>query len=109
MHTRRLLTGFLVCSLLLASACSYFSPTTPNSGQDGGLRTLVIPDDAEVFVDGSSMGPVSGFRGRTFIPMKGGQHVVEIKKPGYQTYRHEVTINNNIITITVTLKKEGVN
>jgi hypothetical protein len=106
MNTHWLLTGCLVGGLLLLSACNFSTPTILNAGNNGGLRTLVIPDDAEVFIDGGSMGPASKYRGRTFIQMMGGKHVVEIKKPGYQTYRDEVFISNNMITITVTLKKE---
>jgi hypothetical protein len=105
MTTRRLLTGLFACSLILASACSLFSPAPHPSPLEGGLRTLVIPDDAEVIVDGVSMGPASQYRGRAFIPVKGGAHQVEIKKEGYQPYRDAVFINNNLIMITVTLKK----
>ena len=107
MTTRWLLAGFLVCSLIASSACSLFTPTSPVSAQNGGLRTLVIPDDAEVIVDGVSMGPASKYRGRDFIPVKGGAHQVEIRKEGYQPYRDAVFINNNMIMITVTLKKEN--
>ncbi|HTP41534.1 MAG TPA: PEGA domain-containing protein [Nitrospiria bacterium] len=105
MTTRWLLTGLFACCLLAATACTLFSPTTSAPPQAGGLRTLVIPDDAEVIVDGVSMGPASKYRGRDFIPVKGGAHQVEIRKEGYQPYRDAVFINNNMIMITVTLKK----
>jgi PEGA domain len=107
-HTvlRTLTLGLLALGLLAwAGGCGFPTQTTISTGNDGGLRTLVIPDDAEVFIDGGSMGPASQFRGRTFIRMKAGKHVVEIKKPGYQTYRDEVFVSNNMITITVMLKK----
>ncbi|HUJ79773.1 MAG TPA: PEGA domain-containing protein [Nitrospiria bacterium] len=105
MVTRLILTFFLSCGLFAASACSLLPSATPNGEQAGGLRTLVIPDDAEVFVDGVSMGPAGKYRGRTFIELKGGTHQVEIKKEGYEPYRDDVVINNNMIMITVTLKK----
>jgi len=105
MTTQRLLTGLLACSLILATACSLFSPTPHVPTPDGGLRTLVIPDDAEVFVDGASMGPASQYRGHIFIQLKGGKHLIEIKKPGYRNYREEVFISGNLRMITVTLKK----
>jgi hypothetical protein len=89
------------------AGCSLPTQTTFGVGNDGGIRTIVIPDDAEVFVDGGSMGPASQYRGRTFIQVKGGKHVVEIKKPGHVPYREEVFVSGNMITITVTLKKEG--
>ena len=106
MKTSWVLTGFLACGLLLVSSCAFFPPTAANTGTNGGLHTLVIPDDAEVFVDGASMGPASQYRGRAFIPLKGGKHVVEIKKAGYLPYRDEVTVNNTMLMMTVTLKKE---
>lgn len=105
MVTRRLLNCFLACSLLMASACSLFTPTTPSAGQDGGLTMLVMPDDAEVFVDGASMGPAGQYRGHTFLQLKGGKHLVEIKKPGYRDYREEIFVGGNLVSITVRLKK----
>jgi hypothetical protein len=101
-----MITGVLAGSLLVVAACGFPTQTTFGVGNDGGLRTLVIPDDAEVFIDGGSMGAASQYRGRTFIQMKGGTHVVEIKKSGYADYREEVFVKGNIITMTLTLKKE---
>jgi len=95
----------LAGSLLLVSACGFPTQTTFGVGGDGGIRTIVIPDDAEVFVDGGSMGPASRYRGRTFIQVKNGKHVVEIKKSGYLPYREEVFVSGSMITMTVTLKK----
>lgn len=97
--------GLLAGSLLLVSACGFPTQTTFGVGNDGGIRTIVIPDDAEVFVDGGPMGSASRYRGRTFIQVKGGKHVVEIKKSGYLPYREEVFVSGNMITMTVTLKK----
>jgi hypothetical protein len=108
-HTHRTVTGILALGLLAmvgAGGCGFPTQTTFSVGNDGGIRTLVIPDDAEVFVDGGSMGPVSQYRGKTFIQVKGGKHMVEIKKPGYLPYREEIFVSGNIMTITVTLKKE---
>ncbi|MEW6324999.1 MAG: PEGA domain-containing protein [Nitrospirota bacterium] len=106
-RTHRMMLGWLAGGLLLiaATGCGFPTQTTFGVSGDGGLRTIVIPDDAEVFVDGASMGPASQYRGRTFIQMKAGKHVVEIKKAGYATYREEVFVSGNLKTITVTLKK----
>jgi len=100
-----MLFGLLVGSLVSITACGFPTQTTFGVSNDGGIRMLVLPDDAEVFIDGASMGAVSQFRGRTFIQVKGGKHVVEIKRPGYADYREEIFVSNNIVTITVTLKK----
>ncbi len=108
-HTHRIFLGGLAGGLLLAAlvaGCGFPTQTTFGVADEGGLRTVVIPDDAEVFVDGTSMGPASQYRGRTFIQLKGGKHVVEIKKPGYITHREEVFVSNNLRTLMVTLTKE---
>jgi hypothetical protein len=108
-HTPQIIFGLLCGSLLLmASAgggCGFPTQTTFGVGNDGGLRMIVLPEDAEVFVDGASMGPAKQFRGSAFIQLKGGKHVVEIKKPGYADYREEIFVSGNIVTMTVTLKK----
>jgi hypothetical protein len=105
--------GMLALSLLAlglaawAGGCGFPTQTTFSTGNDGGLTMLVIPDDAEVFVDGASMGPASQYRGHTFIQLKGGKHLVEIKKPGYHDYREEVFVSGNLRSITVRLKKSN--
>jgi PEGA domain len=112
-HTRGMILGMLTIGCLAlgilaavgSGGCSYPTQTTFGVGNDGGIRTIVIPDDAEVLVDGGSMGPASQYRGRTFIQVKGGKHVVEIKKAGHLPYREEIFVSGNIVTITVTLKK----
>jgi PEGA domain len=106
MHRPRWIVGaFLLGSLAIVMSCSLPTQTTFGVGNDGGLTMLVIPDDAEVFVDGASMGPASQYRGHSFIQLKGGKHLVEIKKPGYRDYREEVFVSGNLRTMTVTLKK----
>jgi hypothetical protein len=109
-HLHRVGLGTLMFGLLAlvwAGGCGFPTQTTFGVGNDGGIRTLAMPDDAEVFVDGGSMGPASQYRGRTFIQVKGGKHVVEIKKTGYLPYREEVFVSGNMVTITVTLKKSA--
>lgn len=106
MRIDRWIVGVLLLgSLMVVVSCGFPTQTTFGVGNDGGLRTLVIPDDAEVFVDGASMGPVSQYRGRTFIQLKGGKHQLEIKKAGYAPYTQEIFVSGNLITVTVTLKK----
>ena len=104
--TPLMILGLLAGSLVYIAACGFPTQTTFGVGNEGGLRMLVIPDDAVVYVNGASMGPVNQYRGRTFIRLKNGKHVVEIQKAGYATYREEVFVSNNMVTLTVTLKKE---
>ena len=106
MKTSLWAVGLILSGLLMITSCGLPKQTTFGVGDDGGLRTIVIPDDAEVFVDGVSMGAVSQYRGRTFIPVTAGQHLVEIKKPGYATYTKEIFVRGNMQTLTITLTEE---
>jgi len=109
MNHRQIGTGVALAALLLitVAGCGFPTQTNYSVPNDGGLRTLVFPDDAEVFVDGGSMGAASQYRGGKFIQIKAGKHIIEIKKDGYLPYHEEVFVNGNIRVITVTLKKAG--
>lgn len=110
MRTSPWILGLLVCTLVTAMSagggCGFPTQTTFGVGNDGGLRTIVMPEDAEVFVDGASMGAAKQYSAKKFIQVSGGKHVVEIKKPGYVTYAKEVFVSGNLQTINVTLIKE---
>ncbi len=107
MRIDRWIVGVLLLgSLLTVLSCSLPTQTTFGVGNDGGLTLNVIPNDAELFVDGASMGPVGQYRGRRFVQLKGGKHQIEIKEAGYIPYTQEIFVSGNLTTITVTLKKQ---
>ncbi len=66
------------------------------SAGEGALKLKVEPKDAEVYVDGYSMGTVDDFDG-TFqrMALQVGPHRVEIRAPGYQTITFDVRIEPN--------------
>lgn len=58
-------------------------------GQGGTIRVLSDVAGADVFLDGTPMGKVPV----DIKDVKGGEHVLEVKSPGYQTHEERVTIN----------------
>jgi PEGA domain len=64
-------------------------------GQGGTIRVLSNITGAEVFIDGTSMGKVP----IDIKQVKGGEHVLEVKAPGYQTHEERVTINDGQSTV----------
>jgi len=58
-------------------------------GQGGVIRVLSDIAGADVFLDGTPMGKVPV----DIKEVKAGEHVLEVKSPGYQTHEERVTIN----------------
>lgn len=54
--------------------------------QTGEVDLVTKPADAEVFVDGVSRGPAS-----QRLVLSAVEHVIEVRKPGFQTFRTAVT------------------
>jgi PEGA domain len=63
----------------------------PGTANSAGLSFEITPNDAEVYVDGSDVGPVSSF-GPASEPLSvtPGRHHVEIRRQGYQTIALDV-------------------
>jgi hypothetical protein len=90
------------------------APTSPPSAAPGpvseapvpgpsGLRIKVDPPDAEIFVDGTSLGPANALASAGTIPMAPGLYQVSLKRSGYQTWRAEVSVKDSAQPIEVTL------
>ncbi len=94
---------FLLAIVIVA--CGFPRQTTFGVGNEGGLRIIADPSDAEVLVDGASMGPASQFSGDRYIKLTSGTHRIEIRKDGYLPYTNEVFSSNSLQTLEVTLKK----
>jgi len=72
-----------------------------------GLVVTVEPADAELIIDGSSYGAVSALAsGNGFLPLKPGIYQVALKKPGYTSWRAEVTVNESPEHLTVSLERQ---
>ncbi|HVV85508.1 MAG TPA: PEGA domain-containing protein [Kofleriaceae bacterium] len=59
-------------------------------GQGGTIRVLSNVAGAKVFLDGNDMGAVP----LDIKDVKGGEHVLEVKAPGYQDHEERITIND---------------
>ncbi|MDP1822251.1 MAG: PEGA domain-containing protein [Archangium sp.] len=71
-----------------------------------GLIVHVEPDDAEVIIDGTSLGIASKLDLQNgLLPLRPGIYQVNLKRAGYVSWRAEVTVNDKPETILVTLKK----
>ena len=71
-----------------------------------GLVVYVEPDDAELIIDGASLGIASKLELQNgLLPLRSGIYQVNLKRAGYISWRAEVTVNDKPETIRVTLKK----
>ena len=64
-------------------------------GQGGTIRVLSNVTGADVFLDGTNMGKVP----LDIKQVKGGEHVLEVRAPGYQTHEERITINDGQSTV----------
>ena len=71
----------------------------------GSLSIAVQPSDAEIFIDGERW-TTSAEQPRLLVRLAEGQHVVEVKKPGFQTYSELIGISRDrTLTLNVSLSR----
>ena len=88
--------------LLLVLACV----RAPPPKQLSGFRLDVDPSDAELTVDGQVMGPVNGVPLTDgVLQLDPGVHQMSLKRKGYQTWRAEVALGNQVEPLKVSLVK----
>ncbi|MFH2013269.1 MAG: PEGA domain-containing protein [Pseudomonadota bacterium] len=101
--------NLILISLLFFIAmmgCGTPKETTMGVGNEGAIKIVCIPSDAEVFIDGASMGEANRYDGNPgYIKLSSGTHKIEIKKEGYAPYSRELYSSKSLQTIEVTLKK----
>jgi len=89
-HRRQVLLGGLTVILILgppviASAQTYVG--------DSAVRLQVKPRDAEVFVDGYTVGVVDDYDGSfQQLPLPPGEHEIVLYKEGYRTVRQKILL-----------------
>jgi hypothetical protein len=72
-------------------------------GGVGPLRLSVNPDDASVYVDGRFYGTA---REASRLHLTPGEHRIEVVRPGYRTYDHEIKVGGDAPTnLDVTLER----
>jgi hypothetical protein len=68
-----------------------------------GIRFSVDPPDAQVFVDGRSVGQASALAGAGTVRLSPGLYRVSVEKVGFQTWRAEVAVRVGVEPIEVKL------
>jgi len=96
---------FLI-SVFVLMGCGTPREATIGVGNEGALKIVCDPSDAEVSIDGVSMGEANRYDGKPgYIKLSSGTHKVELKKEGYAPYFREVYSSKSLQTIDVTLRK----
>lgn len=77
-------------------------PAAAPAAESGGLAFDVTPSDAEVIVDGRPQGKIAALRGG-FLPLAPGLYQVTIARPGFATWRAEVSVRSTVEPLRVAL------
>jgi len=80
--------------------------TPASAALTSGLVFSVEPADAEVFIDGRSLGRASDLPGGGLVPLPSGLYQVSLKRAGYATWRAEVAVRAASEPIRVTLVRK---
>lgn len=88
---------------LLMSSCATLQ-TTPQT--TGLLRLEVVPQDADVWVDGEYLGTVDGWRSGT-IRVKHGHRRVELQAKGFMSQRFDIEVGaDEEVTLRLTMQPQ---
>jgi hypothetical protein len=80
--------------------------TTPKGRSVSGFRLDVDPSDAELTVDGKELGPVNAVPlADGVLSLDPGVHQLSLQRKGYQTWRAEVSLGNQVEPLKVNLVK----
>jgi hypothetical protein len=99
------LAAMLLAAVVLLGGC-YPKGQVMGVGNEGGLFFDVNPPEALVFLDGVEQGASSLFTKERYMKVSAGTHVVELKLPGYETYRREIFVSNSMLRIEAGLIKK---
>jgi hypothetical protein len=71
-----------------------------------GLRFIVEPPNAELFVDGQSRGSVTALDTKDgVLVLEPGVYAISFKQPGYSTWRAEISVDEGVQNIKVVMEK----
>ena len=99
------LSLLLLAVLLILSACGMPKETRRGVGNEGLLIIQAVPDDAEVYVDGQSVGRAGKYESDP-LELSSGTHKIEIRKAGYVSeFREVYSGNQSRHTLKVNLRK----
>lgn len=118
MFDRRAIQGLIAVATVGGLACAVAptvqpgppAPTPPSEGPApvssaarGGLAFSVEPGDAEVIVDGRSLGSAAALARGGALALEAGLYQVTLRRAGYATWRAEVAVGATVETIRVAL------
>ena len=100
-------TTFLLILIISLFSCYGLPKTTVRGvGNEGQFQITVVPETAEVYVDGNYVGLAKDLDGNPgYLELSSGTHTVEIKMTGYQPYSRDVYSSGSLQTIKVNLVK----
>lgn len=78
----------------------------PPAPVDSGLSLAVEPADAELVIDGRSLGKVTDLGGGV-VPLPPGLYQVSLRRAGFSTWRAEVGVHAGLEPIRVTLARRS--
>jgi hypothetical protein len=108
----RLVAAVLAGALAGASGCAKKPPPAPAAPAPAAaapedtrprLSLDVDPSDAEVLIDDQVVGTGASV---SSLPLDPGLHRIVVRKPGYEPWRAEVTLDEGTESLEVTLEEE---
>jgi hypothetical protein len=80
------------------------APTAETAPEQlSGIRFSVAPPDAQVFINGRSVGKVAELKGSGTVRLSPGLYRVSVERVGFQTWRAEVAVRGGVEPIEVKL------
>ncbi len=98
---------FSIFIIILLAGC-WGTPETVKGGvgNEGQLRIICKPGNAEVYIDGALTQNKAKKYEDTPLLLRSGTHKVEIRRKGYEPFYQEIYVSNGVLdTISVTLRK----
>jgi len=82
------------------------TPDTPEPVKVPSITLTVSPDESSIYLNGKFWGisPKGGKIENLRLPP--GKYLLEVVKPGYKTYKNELEVGNQKITMMIILAKE---
>lgn len=97
----------ILAAALALAACAAPRTAVQTDDQSGRVKFRVIPNHAEVVVDGKSMGKARQFDGSSAVLKLGpGSHTVVLKADGFEDYQTQVYLSDTEELVEIKLKEK---
>jgi hypothetical protein len=71
-----------------------------------GVSFLVTPSDAEIVIDNAVSGKASDYSDERPLKIPVGEHTLEVRAPGYESYVRPLSVSPNAKRIEATLPRK---